>query len=73
MQSILFVGLTRGDLRCVVVVNIKVRAMSTNTTRLLLLLIAMSRIIVRSLILNLDVVCRSLDHLARIAHVSRVC
>ena len=46
--------------------------MGTNASRLLLL-IAMSRIIVRSLILNLDVVCRSLDHLARIAHVSRVC
>ena len=46
--------------------------MGTDTSRLLLL-IAMSRIIVRSLILNLDVVCRGLDHLARIAHVSRVC
>ena len=71
MQIILFVGLTRGDLGCVVVVNINVRAMVTDTSRLLMIAMA-SSIIARSLVLNLDVVCRGLDHLARIAHVSRV-
>ena len=47
--------------------------MGTDTTRLLLLVAMSTSIIAGSLILNLDVVCRGLDHLARIAHVSRVC